>query len=165
MYNRRKKKLYIEEHYRLLQQRLVEAQAAFAKGTADEDQMLLLNRERAAEEAEAARKARTGLWKSIRRIFSTEGLKQEQIDPLDVLGEEGLRKMGEESPVVGEVVKAANEEPRSSGILQAVEEKRRNGERELRSRGLEEGSLDRVGAEAAKASKTQRSWTSWLSFK
>ena len=165
IYNRRKRKLYFEEQHRLLQQRLIEARAAFAKGIADEDQMLLLNRERAAEEAEAARKAKKGLWKSIKRMISTEGLKQEQTDPLDTLGEEDLRKMGGESPVVHEVVKGTNEEPRSSGILQAVEEKRRSGEHELQSHGLEEGSLDRVGGEAAEASKARRSWTSWVSFK
>ena len=165
MYNRRKRRLYFEEQHRLLQKRLIEAQAAFAKGIADDDQMLLLNRERAAEEAEAARKARKGLWKSIKRMFSTEGLKQEQTDPLDTLGEEGLRKMGEESPGVEKGVKAANEETRSSGILQAVEEKRRSGERELQSHGLEGGPLDRVATEAAEPTKTRRSWTSWVTFK
>ena len=165
IYNRRKRKLYFEEQHRLLQQRLVEARAAFAKGIADEDQMLVLNRERAAEEAEAARKAKKGIWKSIKRMFSTEGLKQEQTDPLDVLGEEGLRKMGGDSPVVGEVVQAANEGPGSSGIIQAVEEKRRSREREPQSHGLEEGSLDRVGGEAAEATKARRSWTSWVTFK
>ena len=72
VYNRRKRKEFFAEQNKLLQERLVDAREAAAKGTADEDQMLLINRERAAEEAEQARKAKKGTWSFITGIFSTE---------------------------------------------------------------------------------------------
>ena len=167
VYNRRKRKSYFAEQHILLQQRLAEAREAAARGTADEDQLLLLNRERAAEEAEATRKAKKGLWKSIKGIFSTEGLKQEDTNPLSVLGEEGLRKMSEGSPILEQVIQeeAHHEESKRGGIVASVEEKRREGERELQKTGIEGGPLDRMADQAAEATKSRGGWTSWVTSK
>lgn len=172
VYNRRKRKEFFAEQNKLLQERLVDAREAAAKGTADEDQMLLINRERAAEEAEQARKAKKGTWSFITGIFSTEGLKQEDTaSGMDTLSEAGLRKVGEGNLLIepaGETVAGTtteNAETPGLGILQAVEEKRRDGEREFQSRGLNGGPLDQLAEEAVVAGKSKGGWTSWVTSK
>lgn len=172
VYNRRKRKEFFVEQHLLLQEKLVEARAAAAKGIADEDQMLLINRERAAEEAEQARKAKKGTWNYITGIFSTEGLKQEDTaSGLDVLSGSGLRKVGEGNLLTGPAGEAATEsttengETPGLGILQAVEEKRQDGERELQKRGVSGGTLDQLAEQAAAAGKSKGGWTSWVTSK
>jgi hypothetical protein len=78
IYNRRKRNAFFLEQTALLQQSLAEAREAAARGTANEDQMLLLNRERAAEEANEAKKAKNGIFNYIKGAFSMEGLKKEE---------------------------------------------------------------------------------------
>ncbi|MCJ1250810.1 hypothetical protein MMC30_008038 [Trapelia coarctata] len=169
IYNRRKRREFFAEQHMLLQEKLVEARAAAAKGIADEDQMLLINRERAAEEAEQARKAKKGVWNYITGVFSTEGLKQEDtVSGLDALSEGGLKKVGEGSlliePAGQTVTETATEkgETPGLGILQAVEEKRRDGERELQKKGVSGGPLDQLAEQAAAAGKSKGGWTSWM---
>ena len=165
IYNRRKRKVFFEEQHMLLQQRLAEARVAAAHGTADEDQMLLLNRERAAEEAEQVRKRKKGLWNAFKGLFNIEGLSEEDRgSKLDLLGEEGLRKMGTESsePKSVEGLSAPKEEKPSLGIIQAVEDKRRDGERELQERGMKGGPLDTIAEQAITAGKSKGGWTSWM---
>ena len=172
IYNRRKRKEFFAEQHKLLQEKLVEAQEAAAKGTADEDQMLLINRERAAEEAEKARKAKKSAWNYVTGIFSTDGLKQEDTGRgLDALSEGSLRKVGEGNLLIEpagetatETTTDAEESPRL-GILQAVEEKQREGERELQKKGVSGGNLDHLAEQAAAAGKSKGGWTSWMTSK
>ena len=179
IYNRRKRNAFYAEQHLLLQQRLAEAREAAAKGIADEDQILLLNRERAAEDAETARKARKGVLGYVKALFSTEGLKQEETDSgTKLLGEEGLRKMGEETggqtpltagvvapeETVGDVRSHQGEMVKGS-IVEAVEQKRREGEKELEQRKVEGGPLDQYAAQVAAAGKAKGGWTSWVTSK
>ncbi|KAL9119773.1 MAG: hypothetical protein Q9187_003668 [Circinaria calcarea] len=179
IYNRRKRNAFYAEQHLLLQQRLAEAREAAARGIADEDQILLLNRQRAAEEAETARKARKGVLDYVKALFSTEGLKQEETDSgTKLLGEEGLRKMGEEAggqtpPIAGVPapaetvgdVRSHQGEIAEGSIVKAVEEKRREGEKELDRRNIEGGSLDQYAAQVAAAGKGKGGWTSWVTSK
>ena len=170
VYNRRKRNAFYAEQRMLLQQRLAEAREAAATGTADEDQTLLLNRERAAEEAEAARKARKGPTAYLKALFSTEGLKKEETDSaLNHLGEEGLRKMGEEASDNGVLVEVGAQTRKQSGepesnqsnILNLVNDQRREGEREAESRGAPGGPLDKVAERTAEAVKPNKGWNPW----
>ena len=171
IYNRRKRNSFYAEAQLNLQKRLIEAREAAAKGIADEDQTLLLNRVRAAEEAEEARKAQKGVMGYVKSFFSSEGLKKEEGETgLEWLGEEGLRKMGEEASGSGLVrnekeIEVPKDEVTKGGIVKAVEEKRREGERELEKKGIEGGPLDRMAKEASEAGKAKGGWTSWLTSK
>ena len=177
IYNRRKRNSFYAEQHLLLQQRLAEAREATAKGVADEDQILLLNRERAAEEAELARKARKGVLGYVKGLFSTEGLKQEDSGlGTNLLGEEGLRKMGEEAggqigsiagfiAPVGEDTRPPSGEMAKGSIVKAVEEKRREGEKELERRDIEGGPLDQYAAQVAATRQAKGGWTSWMTSK
>ena len=60
IHNRRKRNEWLEEQQRKSAIALEEARQAANTGTANEDQILLLNRERAAAQAEAERKIKTG---------------------------------------------------------------------------------------------------------
>lgn len=62
IHNRRKRKEWLEEQQRKSAIALEEAREAAALGRANDDQILLLNRERAAQEAEATRKANKGIF-------------------------------------------------------------------------------------------------------
>ncbi|MCJ1398919.1 hypothetical protein MMC11_002120 [Xylographa trunciseda] len=168
VYNRRKRKSFFAEQHLLLEQRLAEARQAAANGTADDDQMLLINRERAAEEAEEARKARKGPLSALTGLFSTQGLKEEDSGSgLELLGEEGLRKMGEESSIIqpaGETRIQDQDAPRG-GILHEVEEKRREVEQKMQDIGVKGGPLDQMAEQATAAAKSKGGWTSWVTSK
>lgn len=194
IYNRRKRRDYFTEQSALHKTRLAEAKEAATRGAADEDQMLLINRERAADEAERARLAKKGVFKRTKEwLFS--GLKNEEEGVgggiLGVLGEEGLRKMGAEaegetSTDTGAVHSAAGEKmanvtggpdgrpllgrpdgPESkSQIIKAVDAKRRQAERVLERQGTQEGPLDRLAENTASSSTGSRGgWTSWVTGK
>ena len=168
VYNRRKRKSFFAEQHMLLAQRLAEARQAAANGTADDDQILLINRERAAQEAEEARKSRKGPLSAVTGLFSTKGLKEEDSrSGLDVLGEEGLRKMSEESSIIepaGEVMIEAQAVSKS-GILQAADENRREGEQEPLKEEIIGGPLDQMAEQATASAKAKGGWTSWLTSK
>ena len=90
---------------------------------------------------------------------------------MDTLSEAGLRKVGEGNLLIepaGETVAGTtteNAETPGLGILQAVEEKRRDGEREFQSRGVNGGPLDQLAEEAVVAGKSKGGWTSWVTSK
>ena len=171
IYNRRKRNAFYAEQHMLLQKRLHEAREAAAKGIADEDQTLLLNREQAREEADAARQASKGVLGYIKMFFSSEGLRKEEGESaLDLLGEEGLRKMSQETSESrpAEFVKdveMGQEQLGKGDILKAVEEKRRDGERGLEGTGVEGGPLDKMANKTAEAVQSKGGWTSWLTSK
>ena len=174
IHNRRKRRSFYEEQFMLLQQRLVEAKAAEVSGTADEDQMLLLNRERAADEAEAARKARKGIWGSIKGVFGTEGLRKE-----DTGGATGFdmavseRLTNEVTPDTaaatehegaidtGRQIKSHEQEMAQGTILSAIEGERRRGERRLEEMGVAGGPLDRLPEKVEGTSRPVKSWFPW----
>ncbi|SLM38151.1 Cytochrome c oxidase assembly protein COX14 [Lasallia pustulata] len=173
-YNRRKKKVFYAEQYALLHERLAAAREAAARGEADEDQMLLLNRERAAEEAVQAAKQRKGIWGSTKE-FLLSGMKKDEKESaervneggvLSVLGEEGLMKMREEpgedkaedggvlASVTARTQESHHESHSNRGtILETVEEKRREGEKALERKGVEGGLLDKLAQKAVEAGK------------
>jgi len=62
LHNRRKRNEWLQDQQHKTAVEVEEARKAVAQGSVTEAQMLLLNRERAAQEAEAARKARKGIF-------------------------------------------------------------------------------------------------------
>ena len=173
LYNRRKRNLFYAEQQTLLQQRLAEAREAAGKGIADEDQILLLNRERAAEEAEAAKKAKKGMWNIMTGVFTTDGLKKE--DSAAATGNESImssEKTGDEvvtipATIPSETVsRTAPREEQSmvqGSILKAVEEKRRDGEKALEKSGVAGGPLDRITEQVTGPEKSGNGILSWFS--
>lgn len=190
IYNRRKRRDYFAEQSALHKTRLAEAKEAVANGAADEDQMLLINRERASFEAERARAAKKGV---VRRTkdWLLGGLKtDEEVVGGRVTGEEGSNNWVVEAQGRGDVLPETTDAvsvdktthvmegqdgrpllgrgegaESKSQILKAVEAKRREGERALESQGAEGGSLDRLAADTMSGSRSAPSrggWTSWV---
>jgi len=168
-HNRRKRTEFFIEQHALLQKRLVEAQAAAARGEADEDQMLLLNQEQAAEEAEQARKNRKGFWATLASPFSTARLKTEEVDSslVNLPGDGQAQRVAEDQAVMVPVNRREGlaEEYGKSRILSAVEEKRREVENPLEDRGFAGGPLDTRAEEMTHkvSGAAKKSWTGWLS--
>lgn len=169
LYNRRKKREWYADQHEKWQQALALAVAAEANGTANDDQILLLNRERAAAQAEQERQNRKGVWKSIKGVFSSEHLKKEEKPfGLENLGEKPSVDDGSApvSPSEAPHVKDSTQKSTStSSILDAIQEKRREGERLLEDKGSEPGPLDQMAEQATKAttsSTSTKGWSSWF---
>ncbi len=193
LHNRRKRAAFYAEQHALYAQRLIEAIEAEKSGNPlDDDQTLVLNRERARVQAEEAAGQRT--WrKRIKGVF-VGGLKSdeeggERAETITVPSEgEILQKLGVdqtailqratmgEREVASEV--AGREEGREEGsrIVRAMEEKRREGERVMDAAGVSGGPLDQMaegalqavgeriqGAEGKVASRG--TWSSWWTGK
>lgn len=157
LHNRRRRNEWLAEKQAQSARDLREAQNALAQGSATEDQMLLINRERAAFEADEAKRNRPGMFKRATGwVFG--GLEKEE-------KKGGTLGVGAAGPTTREPMLG---ETADRGVLQAVEEKvaedRRSGERVdevLRPLG---GPLDRQAEAATRsAERTGRSWTSWIS--
>ncbi len=183
VYNRRKRRDYFAEQSALHKTRLAEAKEAAAKGVADEDQVLLINRERATFEAEKARLAKKGVFRRSKDwllggLKTDEevagGLRVESGGPVDAMAETTdagpvdqtthVMEGQDGRPLLG---RGGGEESKSQ-ILRAVEAKRREGERALQSRGAEGGPLDRLAADmptASQSSPPRGGWTSWVTGK
>ena len=197
VYNRRKRRDYFAEQSALHKTRLAEAKEAVARGAADEDQMLLINRERAAFEAEQARLSKKGVFKRTKEWLFSGLKKDDQVagggTSLDVLGEEGLRRMGAEAEgtvnAMADTVHSATTTTTTQGtthvtegqdgrpllgrpngpegkseMIKAIDAKRREGERALESRGAEGGPLDRSAADATSSSPPSSSRGGWTSW-
>lgn len=150
-YNRRKRNEWLKEKQRESAEQLEEARKAAAIGTLTEDQRLMLNRERAAEEAEAARKAKKGMFTRAKEsLFG--GMSKEE-----VLGGR-----------IGAAARAAQEQSHTgtdvsgTGVMQAVESKikehRRNGETLEQAVHPLGGPLDQ---RAEMLAQRTRGWVSW----
>ena len=196
LHNRRKRTAFYNEQHAIYAQRLIGAIETEKAGLPlDEDQTLILNRERARVQAEEAAKARS--WgKMIKGVFIGDLKRDEDAgEPGEdvVVPSEGevLQKLGVDqttileraaqadrgSGVVGANSDGGREEGRrdGSGILQAVAEKRREGERAMDAAGVGGGPLDRMaeGAvravggkmEAAEEKVGSQSWSSWWAGK
>lgn len=179
LHNRRKRTAFYNEQHALYSQRLIEAIETEKSGLPlDEDQTLILNRERARVQAEEAKKERT--WrKRIRGVF-VGGLKRDDDD--DVVEEgrvaeggasavpsEGdiLQKIGVQQTTILERAALADKEGGrvetaglaggrdegrgdGSGVLQAVRDKRKEGERAMEAAGVRGGPLDRTAEGAVR---------------
>ncbi len=160
LHNRRKRAAFYAEQHALYAQRLIEAIEAERSGNPlDDDQTLVLNRERARVQAEEAAGQRT--WrKRIKGVF-VGGLKSdeeggERAETIVVPSEgEILQKLGVDQTAIlqratmGEREAEGREE--GSRILRAVEEKRREGERVMDTAGVRGGPLDQMAEGALQA--------------
>ena len=192
LHNRRKRSAFYAEQHAIYSQRLIEAIETEKSGMPlDEDQTLILNRERARVQAEEAAKERS--WgKRIKGVFigdlktDEEGATAENV----VVSSEGeiLQKLGVDQMSILEratqtdrdsgvnITDSGNirEEGRRDGsrILQAVAEKRREGERAMKAAGVRGGPLDQMAEEAVQAvggkihaneekAGSGRSWNDW----
>ncbi|KAF2086730.1 hypothetical protein K490DRAFT_74324 [Saccharata proteae CBS 121410] len=166
MYNRRKRKEWFieqtEKHAKLLEA----AREAAARGAADDDQILLLNRERAAEESQQAAAEKPGIFKSIKKsIFGELPMEEQKGGKLGAIGKEASEQAQWGVETARETAHDVKEE--GLGILKAVEEKRRDGERAIPH--VSGGPLDNLGEDAASAAaqkaaaaaQKSKSWTDW----
>lgn len=156
IHNRRKRNEWLAQKKAESARDLAVARQAELQGTATEDQILLINRERAAMEADIAKKNQPGMFKRASNwMFS--GLSQEE--------QKGGRLGAEAVAAAESAASTAVQDTRS--VIQAVEDKvdsqRGNGEVDqevLRSAG---GPLDRQAQFVVdSASGATKSWTSWL---
>ena len=162
----------------------------------DEDQTLILNRERARVQAEEAAKERT--WgKRIKGVL-IGGLKRDEEEggrgAEVVVPSEGeiLEKLGmDQTSILERAAQADTDSGRvtmdlgnggeegkgvGNGILQAVAEKRRDGERAMEAAGVRGGPLDRMAEGAAQAARgkidvaeekvgSRGGWSNWWAGK
>jgi len=166
IHNRRKRAEYFAEQHALLQNAIQNAEVAVASGTASEEDIEFLNRERAhqaeVEKAQLEKANKKGVLKRGKEwLFS--GLKKEE-EGDDVgsterrLGYEGL---SEEDDTFGE---------RESDILRAIEEKKIAMQEKAKAAFAKEreaqrigGPLDRIGTAPDGAGEEQKS-RGWFSF-
>ncbi|KAF2813861.1 uncharacterized protein BDZ99DRAFT_409985 [Mytilinidion resinicola] len=148
VYNRRKKREFFAEQQAKHAKELGMARIAAAEGSADENQILLLNRERAAEEAEVAKQNRKGFFKSTLQYLYGNPEQQKEAEqnaaktPSELV--EGLRE-------------EVHEKTGNLGIMKAVEESRKE---QPSSKG---GPLDELADNAASSTAAStKGWTSWI---
>ncbi|KAL2047739.1 hypothetical protein N7G274_000781 [Stereocaulon virgatum] len=167
LHNRRKRSAFYAEQHSLYATRLLDAIETEKAGLPlDEDQILIMNRERARVQAEEAKKERS--WGKSIKVFLLGGLKQEEEEEVpEVVPSEAqvLESMGVDQTSILEAAKGKrpidgkNTERRDgSGILQAVEGKRRKGEKVMEARGVEGGPLDQVAQEAVDEASSKGGW-------
>ena len=166
IYNRRKRSQYYAERTALLQKNLIAAIEADRAGIPlTEDQVLLLNRERARMEGEERAKAKKdGGWR--RWIFGglsgsseREGEGNAATDGRGEGSGQGVLSAIQEE--TRQVFRDGEEKP--STIVQAVEEKRREGEKTLEAAGISGGPLDQLADQAVQeAGRAKGGWTSWM---
>lgn len=158
MHNRRRRNEWFAEKQAEAAKELGEARRAQAAGVASEDQMLLINRERAAEEAEEARRSKPGVFKRATSWLSS-GLSTEE--------QKGGR-LGAAAVATPAAVEMAHEQQQHDrSVLQAsgeeVEAHSRQGEKVEETMRPLGGPLDQQAQQAAQdVSKTSRDWIGWI---
>jgi len=158
MHNRRKRGEWLAEQQANSARDLEEARRAAATGVVTQEQILLLNRERAAKEAEDAKKAQKGIFARAKESIIGSSSGEEQ-------------KGGK----IGAAARAAQEQARemvptsigSPGAVKTVEQKvaetRRSGEAVETVLHPTGGPLDRQAESTLQALKSgPKSWTNWL---
>lgn len=160
IYNRRKKREWFHEQKQKHAIALAEARLALTDGTITHDQMLLLNRERAAEEAERIRRNKKGiLARAKESMFGGLSIEEQTGGKLaattrDNAGGEGVLAAVQDAATHGK------EATSDSSIARSLEEKRRDGEK---AQPLTPGPLDRMADDATQAAtQKSKSWTSWI---
>lgn len=164
LHNRRRRKEWFAEKQAESAREFAIAKQAEARGAATEDQMLLINRARAAMEAEEAKKNRPGLFK---RAGTWLGLAEEE--------KKGGR-FSQNAASVTEFVADSVQEGATSiaqegrGVLHAVEQKmdesRRHAENLHQTANPAGGPLDRQAQSAVDSVKSRTpNWTGWFGGK
>lgn len=150
IYNRRKKREFFAEQQAKHEHELAAARWAMERGMADENQILLLNRERAAVEAEEAKKNRKGIFAStLQFVYGNTEEKAAPKKPSEFV--EGLKD--EARGFKEDVQHKASD----LGIMKAVEVSRKP------QTPVPGGPLDQIAADAASSAKENtKSWTSWM---
>lgn len=163
MHNRRRRNEWLAEQQIKSARELSEAKQALAGGVATDDQVLLINRERAADAAAEAQKNRPGMFKRATNwLFS--GLSQEE--------QKGGR-LGTTAAATGPGATMAHVKDETAGqqhdrsVLQAVEDKiephRRQGEKVQELLNPVGGPLDRQAQQTTDAvSDSSKGWFNWL---
>lgn len=162
VYNRRKRNEWYIVQQELHKRDLLAARSAMSQGTANEDQILLINQERLREEAEVENLQKKGMFaKAKESIFGTEKKEEKRGGTMGITGITGREPQKEDLGVVKAVqekvaegkekVKSLDLRPADQTVVQAHTPKRISG-----------GPLDQIAEKAAdSASKTTKSWTDW----
>ncbi|KAF1987265.1 hypothetical protein K402DRAFT_354120 [Aulographum hederae CBS 113979] len=158
LYNRRRRKEWYAEQQERHLKLLATAYEANRAGRADEDQMLLINQERARQEAELEKQNKKGMFGKMKEtLWGGLSLEEQKGGKLGLAAQKAGNTLHEEvvKPVTGQ------ESGKGLGIVKAVEEKRRPVEKTIPiSKG---GMLDQLGENTATAmSDKTKSWTSWI---
>ena len=162
LYNRRKRREWMSQKLDEEARETAAAFQAFKEGTANEDQILLINRERQkVEAAEAKRNSKGIIGRSI--AFVTSPLSKEEKPVFGASTEDSEQGAGEGLGIVKAVEEVRSQRQDEHRIPSLTEDHPERSQ--LGSRG---GPLDQLGAEAAAAaSETKQSWanrwTSWIS--
>ena len=152
VYNRRKRKAWYADQARERQNTLTAAIENEKAGLPlSEDQALILNQERIRfndEEERARRKRERWEYLNVKR-WLLSGLKSDEEQP----GREVVE--GDMQPTSAETPQEASEKDPTArgGVLAAVENARRAGEKPLEAEGAKGGALDRMAARAAELGK------------
>ncbi|KAE9966378.1 hypothetical protein BLS_007042 [Venturia inaequalis] len=162
VYNRRKRNEWYVVQQELHKRDLIAARSAMSEGTANEDQILLINQERLREEAEAEKLQKKGMFaKAKESIFGTEKKEEKKGGTMGITGITGREPQKEDLGVVKAVqekvaegkekVKSIDIRPADQNVIQTHTPKTISG-----------GPLDQIAEKAAdSASKTTKSWTDW----
>lgn len=159
LHNRRRRNEWLAEKQAESARELAIAKQALDQGRASEDQMLLINRERVAEEAAEAKRNKPGI---IKRTTSWMfgGLSQEEQKG----GRLGAAAAGSQSALDEAKQVSSSLADEGKSVLQAVSNKveshRREGEAVQEFINPVGGPLDRRAQAVADAAS--RSWTSWI---
>ena len=160
LHNRRRRNEWLAEQQRKSAIDLAEARKAQAVGRETEDQRLLINRERVAEEAAEAKRNRPGVFKRASSYLFSGLSKEEQ---------KGGRLGGAVSSAASATQSVKEEmlgEKEDRGVLQVIEDRvephRRQVEKVEESLKPFGGPLDRQAQVTIDAITGSRSWTSWL---
>jgi len=177
LHNRRKRNAFYNEQHALYATRLLEAIETEKSGLKlDEDQTLILNRERARVQAEEAAKERT--WGKLAKGLFLGGMKgdegEEEVPAVVPTEGQVLEMMGVDQRRVLEAAEHGGMEGagpgeemgdrrNGQGVLAAIEEHRKEGEKLLEDRGVTGGPLDQVAEEAVEKIKEKGNggWLSW----
>lgn len=160
IHNRRKRNEWLEDQQAKSAVLLEEARIAASKGKADHDQILLLNRERAAQDAEAARKAKKSIFTRAKEALLGGAPQEEQ---------QGGRIMSEVRALQSSVAAGssnARTPARPAGFLDDVNlagppkaTTLTSDQTPLPSAALQGGPLDRrAAADSATVANASRSW-------
>ena len=184
LHNRRKRTAFYNEQHLLYTQRLLAAIETEKAGLPlTDDQVLVLNRERAKVWAEERKKENS--WSTaIGKVFMG-GLKKDmegqREDGRDRAGGQGPLFDGGRVPTEGEILEQIGvdkvelleaaegkrrivderQESGEPGLLEKVQEKRRDGERQMEGMGARGGMLDELAANVEHGVKDKGRWFRW----
>ncbi|TKA75803.1 hypothetical protein B0A55_06397 [Friedmanniomyces simplex] len=162
LHNRRRRNEWLAEQQARTARETAEARAAMKGGRATEEQVLLINRERAAEEAREEKRNRPGVMARVKGWLFSDLSKEEQKG-----GKLGALAAGAGSGAAAVVPgKEVEGQKHDRSVLQAVEEKleanRRQGEKVEETVRPFGGPLDRQAQLVVDtASDSSRSWIDW----